>query len=134
MYAVVRSGGKQQRVEAGQRLTVELLGARDGDEVALEPVLVVDGSVVLAQPGQLAGASVKARVLGRALGPKIRGGTYKSKTNQRRRYGHRQQLTELEVLSITGAATPPKARRAAKRTTKGAGSAREAQDAQEAKE
>ena len=58
MYAVIRTGGKQERVEEGQRLSVERLRAAEGDEVALEPVLVVDGSTVLAGPDQLAGARV----------------------------------------------------------------------------
>ena len=56
MYAVIRSGGKQERVAEGQRVRVELLGQPVGAEVSLEPVLVVDGATVLATPAQLAGA------------------------------------------------------------------------------
>ena len=55
MYAVIRSGGKQERVAEGQRVRVELLGQPVGAEVSLEPVLVVDGATVLATPEQLAG-------------------------------------------------------------------------------
>ena len=55
MYAVIRTGGKQERVAEGQRLRVELLGEPVGAEVAFEPVLVVDGETVLATPDQLAG-------------------------------------------------------------------------------
>jgi len=66
MYAVIFTGGKQYRVEEGQRLDVERLG--EADEVTLTPVLVVDGDTVLATPAQLAGASVSARVVGAAKG------------------------------------------------------------------
>jgi large subunit ribosomal protein L21 len=101
MYAVVSTGGKQYRVEQGQVLDVERLA---GDEVDLTPVLVVDGSSVLATPSELAGASVHARVVGEAKGPKIDGFTYKPKSNQRRRWGHRQRYATIEITSIsTGA-------------------------------
>lgn len=99
MYAVIQSGGKQYRVEEGQRLEVERLG--DVEEVSLTPVLVVDGDTVLATPGQLAGASVTARVVGEARGPKITGFTYKSKANERRRWGHRQHYATIEITGIT---------------------------------
>ena len=99
MYAVIQTGGKQYRVEEGQQLDVELLGA-DGD-VSFAPVLVVDGDTVLATPGDLAGASVSARVVGEAKGPKITGFTYKNKTNQRTRWGHRQRYDTIEITSIT---------------------------------
>lgn len=99
MYAVIQTGGKQYRVEQGQRLAVERLG--DVDEVTLTPVLVVDGDTVLATPAQLAGASVTARVVGEAKGPKITGFTYKSKANERRRWGHRQKYATIEITGIT---------------------------------
>lgn len=99
MYAVVRTGGKQYRVEQGQRLAVERVG-EPGAEVALEPVLVVDGDEVLATPADLAGASVKALVVDEHRGPKINGFTYKSKSNQRRRWGHRQTLATIEITAI----------------------------------
>jgi large subunit ribosomal protein L21 len=111
MYAVIRTGGKQERVSEGQRLAVELLDAPVGDEVALEPILVVDGASVLATPEELAGASVRGRVVGEELGPKIRAGTYKSKSNQRRRWGHRQRLSTIEIVAISGAkAARPRAK------------------------
>ncbi|MBU6216235.1 MAG: 50S ribosomal protein L21 [Acidobacteria bacterium] len=99
MYAVIQTGGKQYRVEQGQLLAVERLG--DVDEVTLTPVLVVDGDTVLATPAQLAGASVTARVVGEAKGPKITGFTYKSKANERRRWGHRQKYATIEITGIT---------------------------------
>ena len=99
MYAVVRTGGKQYRVEQGQRLAVERVG-EPGAEVVLEPVLVVDGDEVLATPADLAGASVRALVVDEHRGPKINGFTYKSKSNQRRRWGHRQTLATIEITAI----------------------------------
>ena len=102
MYAVVATGGKQYRVEQGQRLQVERLGADEGADVELTPVLLVDGERVLATPDQLADASVSARVLGEVKAPKITGFTYKNKTNQRRRWGHRQRLAEIEITGIKG--------------------------------
>jgi large subunit ribosomal protein L21 len=63
MYAVIATGGKQYKVESGQVLDVERLGAEDG-EVELRPVLLVDGASVLATPDQLGGATVTAKVVG----------------------------------------------------------------------
>ena len=90
MYAVIKTGGKQEKVEAGQVLNVEKLGKAVGDEISLTPVLLVDGDTVLATPSQLATATVTARVVGEANGPKIQGFTYKNKSNQRKRWGHHQ--------------------------------------------
>jgi large subunit ribosomal protein L21 len=101
MYAVIATGGKQERVAEGQRVDVELLGADEGSEVSFTPVLVVDGDAVLATPEQLKGACVTATVVGEAKGPKINGFTYKRRTNQRRRFGHRQHYTTVEITSIT---------------------------------
>jgi large subunit ribosomal protein L21 len=100
MYAVVSTGGKQYRVEEGSRLEVERLGPPD-TEVSLTPVLLVDGDTVLATPDQLAGASVAAKVVAEAKGPKIDGFTYKNKSNQRRHWGHRQGLSTIQVTAIS---------------------------------
>ena len=101
MYAVIRTGGKQERVEEGQRLHVERLPQAEGEEVSFTPLLVVDGDTVVVAKGDLAGASVAARVVGEAKGPKIRGFTYKPKTNNRRRWGHRQKYTTIEITQIS---------------------------------
>jgi large subunit ribosomal protein L21 len=100
MYAVIASGGKQAKVSEGEQVHVELLDAEQGSEVSLTPVLVVDGDVVLATPAQLSGASVTGKVVGWAQGPKIDGFTYKRRTNQRRRFGHRQKYHVIEITSI----------------------------------
>ncbi len=100
MYAIVATGGKQYRVKEGQTLRVERL-VDTGSEVELRPVMVVDGDDVLATPDALAKASVKAKVLGEVKGPKIEGFVYKSKTNNRRRFGHRQTYSTIEITGIT---------------------------------
>ena len=101
MYAVIKTGGKQEKVEAGQFLNVEKLGKAVGDEVTLTPVLLVDGDTVLATPGQLEGATVTAKVVGEAKGPKITILKYKNKTGYRKRQGHRQPLTQVKVTGIS---------------------------------
>jgi large subunit ribosomal protein L21 len=100
MYAVVRTGGKQYRVEQGQVLEVERLGAELESTVELETVMVVDGDAVLATPSDLKGASVTAKVVGEAKGPKVTGFTYKPKSNQRKRWGHRQHYATIEITGI----------------------------------
>ena len=99
MYAVIATGGKQYRVEEGQRVIVERL-AEGAADVELATVMVVDGDDVRATPEALAGSTVTARVIGGVKGPKIRGFTYKNKSNQRRRWGHRQHLDEIEITRI----------------------------------
>jgi large subunit ribosomal protein L21 len=101
MYAVIGAGATQQRVAEGEQIEVDLLDAREGDEVALTPKLLVDGETVLATPDELAGVTVTGRVVGTAKGPKINGFTYKRRTNQRRRFGHRQRYTVVEITKIS---------------------------------
>ncbi len=106
MYAVVTTGGKQYRVTEGQRLDVERL---DAEELALTPVLLVDGSDVRSTTEQLAGVTISARVVGEAKGPKIDGFTYKNKSNQHRRWGHRQKYSTIEItgISVGGSGASP---------------------------
>ena len=101
MYAVIASGGKPEKVSEGQQVELELLDGDEGSEISLTPVLLVDGDVVLAGSDALSGASVTAKIVGTTKGPKIDGFTYKRRTNQRRRYGHRQKYTLVEITSIT---------------------------------
>lgn len=100
MYAVIATGGKQYRVSEGDLLDVERLGA-DGGDVNLRPVLIVDGDTVVANPSDLASAKVTAKVVGDAKGPKITGFTYKNKSNQRTRWGHRQKYDTIEITGIS---------------------------------
>ncbi|HVX19351.1 MAG TPA: 50S ribosomal protein L21 [Acidimicrobiales bacterium] len=99
MYAVIKTGGKQYRVTEGEQLAVERLGD-DVDEVTFTPLLVVDGEAVVSGEA-LSAAKVTARVVGDAKGPKITGFTYKNKTNQRTRWGHRQKLHTIEITGIS---------------------------------
>jgi large subunit ribosomal protein L21 len=98
-YAIVKTGGKQYRVEQGQTLLVERLAVGDGESVALRPLLYVDGSDVVDGEG-LSGVSVTARVLAHERGPKLRVVKFKPKRGYKRRTGHRQELTRIEVTSI----------------------------------
>ena len=98
-YAIVRTGGKQYRVEPGQTLLVEKLAVSDGESVALEPLLFVDGSNVVDGP-DLSGVSVTARVVGQERGPKLRVVKFKPKRGYKRRTGHRQSLTRIEVTEV----------------------------------
>jgi len=100
MYAVVATGGKQYKVEQGQVLEVERVGAI-GSDVDLRPVLVVDGSTVLSSPSDLESVSVSAKVIDEVKGPKINGFVYKNASNNRRRWGHRQTLARIEITSIS---------------------------------
>jgi len=99
MYAIVRTGGKQYRVERGQSLLVERLPADDGASVELEPLLYVDGERVL-DGDELAAVKVQARVLAHERGPKLRVVKFKPKRGYKRRTGHRQELTRLEVTAV----------------------------------
>ena len=101
MYAVIKTGGKQEKVAEGQRLDVELLDGEEGAEVTFTPVMLVDGETVVAKAADLTGASVSARIVGLTKGPKIRGFTYKNKSRSRRRWGHRQKYTTIEITGIT---------------------------------
>jgi large subunit ribosomal protein L21 len=102
-YAVVKTGGKQYRVEQGQSLVVDRLPVDDGARVDLEPLLYVDGSTVL-DGGDVSKVKVEARVLAHQRGPKLRIVKFKPKRGYKRRTGHRQELTRLEVTAIKVAA------------------------------
>ena len=97
-YAIVKTGGKQYRVEQGQTLLVERLRADAGDSVELSPLLYVDGSDVV-DGGQ--GVVVSARVVAHERGPKLRVVKFKPKRGYKRRTGHRQELTRLEITSVS---------------------------------
>jgi large subunit ribosomal protein L21 len=99
MYAVIESGGKQYKVEEGTSLLVDRLDAKEGDKVALRPVMFRDTDVVAA-PKELEKVKVEAKVAEHLRGPKIKVFKYKAKKGYRRRAGHRSELTKLEVTSL----------------------------------
>jgi large subunit ribosomal protein L21 len=98
-YAVIKSGGKQYRVERGSTLLVERLRADEGATVELEPVLY-SGDETLFGADDLGRVEVKATVLGHERGPKLRVFKFKPKRGYKRRTGHRQELTRLQVTGI----------------------------------
>jgi large subunit ribosomal protein L21 len=99
IYAVIESGGKQYKVEKGSSLLVDRLSAKEGDVVALRPVLFRDKEVV-AEPKELEKVKVEATVAEHLRGPKIKVFKYKAKKGYRRRAGHRSELTRLEVTEL----------------------------------
>ena len=105
MYAVIRTGGKQYKVSPGDRIRVEKLGA-PAAEVTLEPLLVVDGDRVTTDAGSLSAFPVVARVVDNGRGKKIKAGKYKSKSRYYRRWGHRQDYSEIEIHSIGNHTAP----------------------------
>ena len=100
MYAVIKAGGRQYRVEQGQRIVVDRCATVDA-QVSYTPLMLVDGDNVLATPSQLEGSSVVGRVVDEHRGPKIVGFNYKPKANQRKRWGHRADLSTIEITDIT---------------------------------
>jgi large subunit ribosomal protein L21 len=106
MYAIVKTGGKQYRVEQGQWLLVERLPVEDGANFELQPLLYVDGDSVV-DGEDLAKVKVEAKVLAHERGPKLRIVKFKPKRGYKRRNGHRQELTRIEVTSIKLSARQP---------------------------
>jgi large subunit ribosomal protein L21 len=127
MYAIVKTGGKQYRVEPGQKLLVEKLPAAEGADVALEPIFYRSEQAVLDKAG-LEGVQVTAKVLGHVRGEKLRVFKFKPKRGYKRRTGHRQDLTRIEVTAITAGA---RRKAAAKASAKAAASGKQ-HDADEA--
>jgi large subunit ribosomal protein L21 len=99
VYAIVRNGRGQAKVEVGDVLEIDGTG-EPGATVQLPAVLLVDGTTVTADADALAGVTVTAEVLGQVKGPKIRIQHYKNKTGYKRRQGHRQRYTQVKVLGI----------------------------------
>jgi large subunit ribosomal protein L21 len=102
MYAVVSSGGKQYRVEAGSELVLERLAGDAGSTITFDRVLLVgDGEDVTVGTPTVQGASVSATVLGEVLGPKLIVFKFKQKATYRRKNGHRQHLTRVRIDEIS---------------------------------
>ena len=99
MYAIVKTGGKQYRVEQGQTLLIERLPEAEGASVALE-TLLVRGDEAIFDAASLAKVEVTATIIGHVRGPKLRVFKFKPKRGYKRRTGHRQDLTRIEVTKI----------------------------------
>jgi large subunit ribosomal protein L21 len=100
VYAIVRAGGRQEKVSVGDVLTVDLLKGEPGTTLQLAPLLLVDGSNVTSDVNKLAQVTVTAEIVGEAKGPKIKILKFKNKTGYRKRQGHRQHLTRIKVTGI----------------------------------
>lgn len=101
MYAVVETGGKQYKVAVGETLDVDLLPAAKGEIVTFDRVLLVaDGDQVTVGQPTVPGAQVHAKVLGEVKGPKLIVFKYKPKERERRKTGHRQRYTRVQVSQI----------------------------------
>jgi large subunit ribosomal protein L21 len=119
-YAIVKTGGKQYRVEPGQSLLVEKLEGGEGDTVQLEPVLFRSDEVLFGADA-LKKVKVSARIVGHERGKKLRVFKFKPKRGYRRRTGHRQSLTRIEITEISAGAAK-KAAATAKKGDAGDGS------------
>jgi len=100
VYAIVKAGGRQEKVSVGETLVVDRLDAAVGASVIFPAVLLVDGADVTADPKALASVKVTGEVLAEQKGPKIAILRYKSKTGYRRRQGYRSKLTRVKITGI----------------------------------
>lgn len=103
MYAIVKAGGRQEKVTVGETITVDRIDAKIGSSVNFPTLLVVDGANVTTDPKALSAVTVTGEIVDEAKGPKIDILRYKNKTGHRRRQGFRSQLTLVKITAISGA-------------------------------
>jgi large subunit ribosomal protein L21 len=111
VYAIVRCGGRQEKVALDEVVTVDKLAGGVGDSITLQALLVVDGDRIISDPSEVGRYQVTADIVGDAAGPKINMIHYRNKTGYRRRLGHRQKYTQVR---ITGIGTETKAKAGSK--------------------
>lgn len=103
MYAVIQTGGKQYRVQQGDVIYVEKIDAQADETVTFDKVLLVgEGEDVKVGAPSVDGAKVEGKVLGQVKGQKIVVYKYKAKKNERRKQGHRQPYTKVEITAVVG--------------------------------
>ncbi len=101
MYAVIKTGGKQYRVAAGEKIKVEQIAADVGQEIVIDQVLAVgNGGEIKVGTPLVSGASVKATVVSHGRGEKVRIFKMRRRKHYQKRQGHRQNYTELQIASI----------------------------------
>ena len=102
MFAIIVTGGKQYKVQEGDVVFVEKLEASEGEVVTFDTVLAVSGETFVAGAPTVEGASVTAKVLKNGKGKKIHVLKYKSKKNEKKKIGHRQPYTKVQIETIVG--------------------------------
>ena len=115
MYAIVRCGGRQEKVALDDVVTVDKLDGKAGSSITLPALLVVDGDRIISDPAEVGRYQVTADIVGDTAGPKINMIQYRNKTGYRRRLGHRQRYTQVR---ITGIGTEAKAQSAKAQSAK----------------
>ena len=120
MYAIVRTGSKQYKVEAGDFLNVEKLDGKVGDKVALEVVFVSDGGKIEADPKKAAATKVEAEIVEQFKDKKVIVFKFKKRKNYQRKVGHRQQLTRVKILCVGDEVAKEKKKPAKKTASKAA--------------
>ncbi len=100
MYAIVRCGGRQEKVALDDVVTVDKLDGKAGSSITLTALLVVDGDRVISDPAEVGRYQVTADIVGDSAGPKINMIHYRNKTGYRRRLGHRQRYTQVRITGI----------------------------------
>ena len=123
MYAIVRCGGRQEKVALDDVVTIDKLDGAAGESITLPALLVVDGDRVISDPAEVGRYQVTADIVGDAAGPKINMIHYRNKTGYRRRLGHRQRYTQVRITGI-GTEAKPSAKPGAKQAAKPQGKAR----------
>ena len=103
VYAIVKAGGRQEKVAVGDTIIVDRLDATSGASVSFPALLVVDGEKVTADPKALASVKVTGKIVDEVKGPKIHILRYKNKTGYRRRQGFRSKNTRVKITAINGA-------------------------------
>jgi large subunit ribosomal protein L21 len=101
VYAIVRAGGRQEKVAVGDVVQIDKIDGEPGSSITFPVLLVVDGDTVTSDPKELAAVTVTAEVVGAIKGPKITIMKFKNKTGYRKRQGHRQKYTEVKVTGIS---------------------------------
>ena len=100
VYAIVKAGGRQEKVSVGDVVVVDKMAGEIGDSVDLAPLMLVDGDKITTGAGDLAKVAVTAEIVRAEKGPKISIVKYKNKTGYKKRMGHRQKLTRLKITGI----------------------------------
>ena len=130
MYAVIKTGGKQYRVSPGDKLRVESLAVAEGESVDFDQILMVsDGNSVSIGNPHVSDAVVTGKVVNHGRGDKVRIVKFRRRKHHRKQMGHRQNYTELEIVSINGVAAPASSNDSAKAKSSGADNSSKAKSA-----